>query len=284
MRKGIGFLLFLILAVCSAACAEEDWLTFHSSFGFSVQYPDSLVSPETAEFEPAGKTAEWFLPVSGDAEAGMVCWLAADPDEPDWTALGYRRMPVDEPAVEMETDMDMAYSLYRSEASGGILEEVRLDSPEGFQYVFDVRFPEDDPEDWQGLFELMLESVAFPPQAAAAGSFRLSFSPEESQPLGAVILEEDAEPMWLILTADVTDFALEQVIWDDSTFQPADTVTLWAADGLSAKDSLEIRSYIPDMLPDLRVRCTGASGNAECWYLADSGQTGSLMLISAGEF
>lgn len=293
MKKGMCVLLALtVLLGLSARADTDDWEIHESAFGFTMLYPAFLLDAYGVPAADAWWDTEMFEPRASDADAAM--WYLAVPEDggQDWEGEGWQRLTVDEPSVEMDVPFDLRYALYQSENGETLLEEVRLQSPvadfgyeAGFEYVFDLRFPAEDDGGWRDIFERMLETAAFPPQPAQAGSFRLDFfyGGAAGMQFIPVIVDEEAEPVVLRAQAEVSDFVLEKLTWDEETFSVSGTDTLYAADTFTFGDNLEIFCYFSDVLPDLRIRCVNGDGEAECWYLFQSGRDGSLLLLSEDE-
>lgn len=128
------------------------------------------------------------------------------------------------------------------------------------------------------LMLLLLPAAAF---AAEAGSFRLDYFQGGAMGMRFLDITVDEGGAQLSLWANdaVTDFTLEQLDW----FAPeAPAVTArYAAAELPAKHGLNITAELPEVLPTLRVRCIGADGTPECWYIACSGEDGAMLLLSA---
>ena len=289
----VWMLLALLLLLYLPAGAEEDWATYVSVFGFSIQYPADLIDAYGVPAEEAGLDTEAFIPQDTEAGAALWCCMITDPGYPAWEEMGWQRVAVDEPSVEMQdVPFDRSYALYLAPDGAAMVEEIRLecpvsvlDCPAGFEYVFDLRFPTSDPDGWRKLMEAMLETVEFLPQPAVAGSFRLDFFQGGAAGMRFidVIVDEDAADIVLLPQYTVTDFALEKVTWNDETFQIASSSPLYTADRLGPGDNLKITCWFSDVLPDLRIRCTNEAGDAECWYLFQSGFDGSLLLLSEEE-
>lgn len=290
MKKIACVCLALFMLLGHAGLADgEDWERYDSVFGFSILYPAEWMDAYGIPAEEAGWDTEMFAP-RDESGAAMWCQMITDPALPDWEGEDWRRVTVDEPSVEMDVSLDMDYALYLSADGTEMVEEIRLlspvsvlDCPAGFEYVFDLRFPAADEAGWRETMERMLETVSFPPQAAEAGSFRLEFFEDRGLEFTDVWVDEEAEPIVLMPLRAVENFALEKLTWDDEAFQVIETETLFAADALAPGDSLKIYCWFSDVLPDLRVRCVSENGEAECWYLFQSGRDGSLMLLSEAD-
>lgn len=282
-RIACALLTLALLFGLTAWAEEEEWETYESDFGYSIRYPASLVKADRAS--QAGEEMDLFVPKAGWNGAVMWCRLVTDPDAPDWEAEGYERQTVDEPSVEMaDVPLDMHYRLFESADWAEMLEEVRLaDDDGGFEYVFDLRFPSLDEEGWREIFEAMLETVQYPPQGAVAGSFGLWFDLDGDISFEDVVVDEDADPIILYPDPGVRDFVLEEVVWDEETMTIEGAKPLYQAEEFTGAESLRIFCYIPDVLPTLRVRAVNAQGEAECWYIFQSGRDGSLLLLSESD-
>ena len=294
MKRALTWLLAMALALscCPALADEDDWVAYESVLGFTVLYPDFLVRIDCVPSAETGLATERFVALDTEETAGMWCRQIDDPLYPDWEDRGYRRLEADEPTVVMDVAMDVRFALYLSPDGTEMVEEIRLEAPVsteafpwGFDYVFDMTFPRDDPESWRYVFESIVETVEFPPQAAREGSFRLDFFQGGAAGMRFidVIVDEEADPIVLLPLYEVTDFVLEEVTWDDETFAVSKVKTLYAAEKMGPGDNLKIFCWFSDVLPTLRVRCLNDEWGAECWYLSESGRDGSLLLLSREE-
>lgn len=87
--------------------------------------------------------------------------------------------------------------------------------------------------------------------------------------------EADFISVWPVDT--VTDVHLELVRWWNDEI--VDVQELYRADTLTSKDVMNVRIFLPDVLPILRVRLENGAGEKECWYIGDSGEDGSILLL-----
>ena len=133
------------------------------------------------------------------------------------------------------------------------------------------------------LFFLPLQPAQAPettePETAIAFTFA---TPEDPQP--RIVLDEGGSDLLLSAIAPVTQvqvLALEYH-YDDETEQEYFTVasTLYESDSWHAGDGVILRSYLPDTIPNLYIRCLRTDGTEEAHFLADSGRDGSLLLLS----
>ena len=286
-------MMVMLLAGCLPALADvDDWEIYESGMGFTILYPDFLVNVASVPSAETGLETVQFVPLEDEDAAGIWCRQVDEPDEPDWEARGYERLSEEEIDFDPVVPMETRIALYRAPDGKEMLEEIRLESltstedfPAGFEYVFDLRFPADDPDDWRGIFEAMLETLSFPGQPAEAGSFRLTFFQGGAAGMRfiPILVDEEADAIVLMPLAEVTDFVLEKLNWDDETFSVTGAEPLYTADRLAPGDNLEIICWFSDILPDLRVRCVNESGEPECWYLFESGMDGSLLLLSEAD-
>ncbi len=113
------------------------------------------------------------------------------------------------------------------------------------------------------------------------GSFY--FEPFQGGAMGVrfidVTVDEDADIMSLWVRQDVTNVVLEKLTWD--AYMMAETV--FHADSLASNQVINLKAYLYDVMPAFRVSCVNAAGQEERWYLADSGEDGSLLLLDAAE-
>lgn len=67
---------------------------------------------------------------------------------------------------------------------------------------------------------------------------------------------------------------------DDNLFYP--TETLFYTDNLAEKECIELVTYIPDAIPNIRIQL--GEKNGQTVYLSQSGEDGSILLLKDGEF
>lgn len=131
------------------------------------------------------------------------------------------------------------------------------------------------------LVALMMALGVLPGCADERGAFR--FEPFQGGAMGMrfidVTVDEDADILSLWPSQDVTDVVLEKLSWD--AYLSAEVV--FRAERLASNEVVNLRAYLYDAMPAFRVTCVNAAGESERWYLADSGEDGSLLLLSAEE-
>ena len=279
MKRFLLLLLTGLAALTCAALAEGDWTLHESVLDYTILYPADLLDVYGVPEEEGGWNTDVFEPKFPGSGAQLTLAQVMDPDWPDWDAAGYRRLAVDEPNVELDVGMDMMYRAYVRNDGTAYAEEIRLQSPtDPMEYVFTLVFPADDPDGWQDVFEAMLETAAFPRLGAQPGSLTLRRDFTGGLTFTDVVVDPAAEPFWLYPEAGVIGLAVEKLTWDGDMVAAAEPV--YTAERFTGGECLRIFCYGTDVYPALRVRCTGADGWEECWYIAESGRDGSLMLLS----
>ncbi|MBQ7454961.1 MAG: hypothetical protein IJS53_00840 [Clostridia bacterium] len=238
---------------------------YEDAYPFTLYYNEELFVP--------GENGAWVLPnvlrPRDEASMASLSWYPLyDAETPEAS---------EEISLELDLALPCAYSVW--EADGTAFEQLTVYATDE-AWVFLLLYPADDPDGWGAALRGALLTLEFPPQAAVAGSFRLDFFQGGAAGMRflPVVVEEDADPFVLMPRDTVTDFVLERLEWDFEGFTVASAETVYAADVLEPGDNLLISSWFTDVLPTLRVRCVNAAGQAECWYLFQSGRDGSLML------
>lgn len=289
MKKIACLLLSLCLLLSVSALAEEEtegFEAYESPVGFTVRYDPSRIMAYSVPSGESGYDTDFFEPVADNTGAYLFSTLADSPDSPDWEGMGYQRVSMDEPDIELDERMDAAFRRFLSPDGKQTLDEIRLDLPgEMGECVFALIAPVSDPDGWRNELIRVLETVEFPAQEAEKGSFRLMFDQGGAAGMRFmdVLVDMEAEPIVLMPLDTVTGFSLEYLTWDDETFSVANARPIFTADPLSPGDNLRIHCYFTDMFPVLRVRCINSAGDAECWYIADSARDGSPLLLSEAD-
>lgn len=136
------------------------------------------------------------------------------------------------------------------------------------------------------LVLVLLAAMALADARNERGAFHLDWFQGGAMGIRFIDIHVDDEGAELCVRADqdVLGFRLEQITWDD--MRQAEVKPLFTADLLPSDQALHIRAYLPEVMPTLCV--SGWIGGPfdshfECWYIMDSGEDGSLMLMSAGE-
>ena len=281
MKRLFSVLLALCLLCCAAApgvveAQEEEWTLFESRFGFTLWYPSDQLEFWIDDWYE--ETAEAFCPVddqSGVAE--MVCRGSR------FSAMlwdDYSRIS------DEEIDADLGYPFEVTAYTDGdvIVEQWIVSAPDA-DYVFLIQYEAGDSQGWAPLFHAVLETLEFPSQPAGNADFRLDFfqGGAAGMTFTDMVVDEDADPIVLIPLREMRSFALEYLDWDFDTMTPTVAMTLYAATYLSPGNNLRVSCYFEDIMPNLRVRYTDAEGEAQCFYLFESGRDGSLMLMEESE-
>ena len=297
----------VVLALCFLRCTvvpglseaqEGEWTLFESPYGFSlwydarlymiednredgatVLYPLELYTPLESRDE-SGRIA---VPKDEKIQAGIRIEQPAPPVDEDWTP------PANRVSVERELDIAWPYFCTTMPLEGGVQGPYAVDDlfvllPTGF-FSAGIVYPQSDPDGWSEKLWDVLSTLEFSPQPAVDEDFRLDFfqGGAAGMQFTDLIVDEDAEPIVLIPLRAMKDFVLEYLDWDFEIMTPTVAMTLYAATILSPGNSLRVSCYFEDVMPNLRVRYTDAEGEAQCFYVFQSGRDGSLMLLTESE-
>ena len=306
MKRFVSMLMILALLPCAAALADpEDW-EYYVDPDFTIRYPDYLEVYGVPE-EETGWNMLVFEEPDGTDENGnphilMIILRAEEKDWREWVKTGrfpdirgkmqqLRRLSADEADSQPNMPMDHLFSLFQCADGSELQETVVIETPDEPDWIILIRYPMYNELNYPYIFHWMLETMVLPGMMADNGSFlllaeadgdeRLEFTDNISE----IEVDGDASPFWLITVPNlrVTDFVLELVDWDDAAFTVSGTETLYSADVFDAESALEIYAYIPDMLPNLRIRCINPAGEEEVWYIAQSGEDGSLFFMTESD-
>lgn len=320
-RYLLPLLALLMVVLCVSAMADpEEWPVYEGD-GYTIQYPEDMDLYGVPE-EETGWNMEVFEDPSGRDENGKpgiyLCVIRAGvADWMQWEETGFptvwgdieamERMEVDEPTVEVAISTRMDYQLYRSKDSRWLKKVIIIEAPEfdDPDYVIISRFPAYDDMHYEDIQDWMIESMAFPwyrdpdagPTNGVTGggnedpdwedgfSFYLDtdFFSEVAYQTYPVTVDQDAPAFYLYTDTEVTDLTLERLTWDDSTFVVTLVTPVYQLDMMVPEDALCIRAWFPEMLPDLRLRAVSYAGDEGCWYITESGEDGSLILVPEEE-
>ena len=281
MKRLVCLLLSLVLLCCFPALAEEEdedefgesWEYLESRFGYSLWYNADQLTFWTDEWE--GETAEMLCPWEDESGvAVLICrgsrfsaalWQ-------DWTPVALEN-------ADLYLDVPYEMTAY---TDGEIISEQWIVSGADRDYVFILQYETEDPENWALLFRDTLSGLEFPNQPAENESFRLDFFQGGAAGMQFIDikLDLDAAVLALMPLEEVTDFTLEKLDWNDFKYTAS---PVCVADVLSPGQNLRIYTDIPDAMPNLRFRYTDGRGNAQCWYITQSGRDGSLMLLGEND-
>lgn len=136
------------------------------------------------------------------------------------------------------------------------------------------------------LLMLLLAQAALADGPATCGAFSLDWFQGGAMGIRFidVTVDEEGADLCIRVDRDVLGFRLEQVWWDD--MRQAEVRPLFTADVFESNQALHIRTYLPEVMPTLCVSGwvgESSDGHFECWYIMDSGEDGSLTLMSAEE-
>jgi hypothetical protein len=286
MKRLFCMLLALCLFVCPALAEYDDayedeydgddgWVYFESRFGFSAWY----LEYEISQWEDIwnGQTAEFFCPVEDQSGNAFMVFAGHRFSMLLWD--DYSRIPL-EPSISLDYPCEVT-----AFTDGGVVLEQWIVSVADGDYVFILQYEADDPCNWRQLFYSVLGSVEFPSQPVQNVDFLLDYFQGGAAGMQFidVVYDEEADPITLVPYREMQDFVLEVLTWDDEAFTVKEAFSLYAASPLSPGDNLNIYCYFADILPVLRMRYTDAEGEAQCWYITQSGRDGSLMLLAEDE-
>ncbi|MBR0513562.1 MAG: hypothetical protein IJK06_04840 [Clostridia bacterium] len=309
MKRLVCLLLALVLLPCISALADLDEWEFYTGPDFTIRFPDYMV-PYDISAQVTGRPMILLEdPEDTDAEGNPNMQLYIfRADEETWKAWqdasafpdpygGFetmQRIPVDEPPVmdepeevEMVLTMDMSYALYQSEDGKWQQEVFIFDHPAADDYVVICRFPAGDTLNSDVLHWMIAYMTFFDPETGNSGNLSDSWCPfslypdnHYATPFREVVVDEDAEPIWLFAEYPMTNFSLEHLAWSDDMLTVVSAAPLFTADQFTTEEALAIYTYIPDFAPELRVHAVNSEGGEEFWYITDSGEDGSLVLLS----
>ena len=294
MKKVILLLMILIAAVmlCAIAMAEEKWETYEGPLSMTIKYPKAIIEASRHSGED-GYVNEYdridlFVPRAGQTSARMTCALHDDPQFPFWEDYGYTKLEMDDSLLDqIENSMYKTLDMYMNPEGTEIVEELRMTYPINLEpeIVFDIFLPADDPDGWRDVFESMLSTLEFPPLGEEFAGIRFDFyeNVEKNASSEKIIVDEGAACYVLAFSGKISQFALEEVEWDDATFKIVNVKTLFKADLMSDGDQLDISCFFPDGLPKLRIRWSDPWTKDRTYYLTMSGKDGSLHMLSASE-
>ena len=314
MKRLFILLTVLVLIPSAAALADlEDWLLYEGQ-EFTIRYPEYMQVYGVPE-EETGWNMDVLEEPDGTGEDGkpqiLLAVIRADAaDWTQWQETGFpdtwgqiepmTRVEVDEPSVIPESDMRTHYLLYQSMDGKWMKKVIILETPvfEDPDYVIISRYPSYDDGNYENILDWMIGFMTFPEKYADGTNgnegpvngvtggddgftFWLSreFYPKLVYEAYPVKVDADGPFMWLYTDTEVTDLVVEKVEWDDETFTVTAVTPVYSIDMLDPTYALCIRAYIPEMLPNLRIRATSFDGEEGCWYISESGEDGSLLLI-----
>ena len=297
MKRFLCVLLVLAMTPCAAALADvEEWPFYESELEYTIQYPDHLMEMYDIPDGDEEWNSDVFVSLEGEKGVSFSVTRADESVwEEDWPENGFpdfsggrepmNRVETDEPDIWLEVSMEAHYGLFESGDGTQMAQMIALSSPtDDPDYVILLRYPADDPDEWEYIFSLMLETIAFPYVGTTGGAFVLRYEFTGDADFDKVTVDEDAEAIWLYAEPYVTDFALESVEWNDEDFTISGVTPLYTADRLAAEEKvLCIFAEMPDMMPTLRIRGTDEEGTEEIWYISESGMDGSLILLSEAD-
>ncbi len=293
MKKAI-LLLVLIATVmlCAIAMAEEEWEKYEGPLGMTIKYPKAIIEA-SCHSSKDGYYNEYdridrFVPRAGQTSARMTCTLQSDPQFPFWEDDGYTKLEMDDSLLDqIENSMYKTLDMYMNPEGTEIVEELRMTYPINLEptILFDIFLPADDPDGWRDVFESMLSTLEFPPLGEEFAGIRFDFyeNVEKNASSEKIIVDEGAACYVLAFSGETSQFALEEVEWDDAAFRIVNVKTLFKADLMSDGDQLDISCFFPDGLPKLRIRWSDPWTKDRTYYLTMSGKDGSLHMLSASE-
>ncbi|MBR0219742.1 MAG: hypothetical protein IJQ33_11115 [Clostridia bacterium] len=247
---------------------SEDW--------FQLPTPAAVLLPKALYEESAAEETNGlpYVPLNEDIQAGLVILQPFEPD-PSWP-------PAEDDEIEMERPLDLSvpYGYVSNPGKADIL-YISLSDASFYIYVY---APDDDAI-WKEKMWDVLSTLEFPPQPAVNEDFRLDFfqGGAAGMQFSDLVVDEDADPFVIVPLREMTGFALEYLDWDFCTMEPTVLMTVYSAAVLSPGDNLRVSCYFEDVMPNLRLRYTDAEGEAQCFFLFQSGRDGSLLLLTESE-
>ena len=296
MTLALCLLLPATLAEIPGTEAEE-WTLFESPFGFSFWYdadqfwlfdqfspeeffylptPAVVLLPKALYQESAVEETNGlpYIPLNEEIQAGFVILQPFEPDS-SWPPA-----EDDERKMERPLDLSVPYGYESNPGKGDIL-YIPLSNASFCIYVY---APEDDAILKEKLWDV-LSTLEFPPQPVVNDDFLLDYfqGGAAGMQFTDLVVDEEADPIVLIPQRNMRSFVLEYLDWDAAAMVPTVAMTLYAATYLSPGNNLRVSCYFEDVMPNLRVRYTNAEGEAQCFYLFQSGRDGSLLLLPESE-
>lgn len=311
MKRLACLLLALALLLPAAASADpEDWVVL-SNGAFTLRFPDSMELYSVLE-EDFGWNMDVLLDLEGtestEATVALMVIYAGEDDWKYWMKTGafpddtgssetMKRVTADEPPVDLDTGLDMSYALFRSGDEKRMLEAFIFQSEAGgTDYAVVCRYPANDGGKYSGVFHAILETLAFenvpePSSSAAPSGTRGSFSVKSRWEYDGyhavvkdVIVDRTSTNMyWIYAEAPVTNFRVEKLTWNDSTFRVKKAKQLYSKKKLGTQDVISVFDWLPEILPTVRIRAVNADGLEEVWYVSTNEENGDIILLSEEE-
>lgn len=100
------------------------------------------------------------------------------------------------------------------------------------------------------------------------------------QPKSSIIIDEKGEQVLLTASSDIYNVKITSVYYIEESNTFEDLNQYFAASMFSKGDSILISTYIPDVMPNLKLSYTLPDGTTRNRYIFQSGMDGSLMLIT----
>lgn len=99
-------------------------------------------------------------------------------------------------------------------------------------------------------------------------------------PSAKVTIDENGEQVLLTANSDVYNVRLTQVYYNETDNSFHELQQYFAANKLSAGSNILAETYIPDVMPNLRLSYKLPDGTAQERFIMQSGKDGSLMLLN----
>ena len=138
------------------------------------------------------------------------------------------------------------------------------------------------PYDWLAL---RIKPEYLPPETASEGTLAGEIA-GEAETTYALDDGTDGMGALVVFTAegDVTNVRLSRVSYYEYSNVFLTDEDYWYADMLRDGESLSVRTWIPEILPDLQISFTDAHGREERYLISQSGMDGSLALLDAAPY
>ena len=310
MKRFVCLLLALaILLPGAAALADPEEWEYQSNGDYTIRYPDymniySVLKEEYGwDMDVLESAAE-----TGEEEFSVVILYAGMDDWLSWLETGsfpdirgnmekMGRVEVDEPPVDIRTGMETTFAQYMS-ADGKRMREVWIfDADEGdLDRVVICRWAADADGFYEDIVHWMMETLTFdgdpgpsggPARSGARGSFSVvgvwNYDGVHKVIKDVVVDRKSAGMYWIYVTSDVTKFKVEKLTWNDRTFKVKNAKQLYANKKLTTTEVIAIHDWLPEMLPNIRIRAVNSDGIEEIWYVSTNEENGEIILLSEAE-
>lgn len=303
--KRLGCLLLVLILMLPGAAAlavPETWETM-SDGAYSVRYPDTMRS-----FSALKEEYGWDIDVALDVEqenatVALLVIYAAPKDWQRWLVNGdypddrgeretMKRLPVDEPPVELKVDAEVHYALYRS-GDGERMKEAFIVDPEGSEldFVLVCLYPANDEGGFRDTLHRMVETFSFTSApggstrpTAEGGSFHVvssyEYDGQHQVVKDLVVNRKSTNIYWIFADLPVTRFRVEKLTWNEKTFRVRKAKQLYSRKKLDPSEVIAVFDWLPEVFPTIRFRAVNVDGIEEIWYVSTDEENGKIVLLS----